>query len=352
MHAMEFMHRAAFRWSALSLSLVFGACPSGPPSPETRPPAPPDVGPPPEKEVVMHRDNVFVAAADQAGTRLVTGSVSGEVILWDVEPFAARLTLAAAGTGKVGALAMSPAGDVVTWVIDWRSEVVVASGDGLQVRNAVPGHTGRVTALAIGNDGMLAIGGADRLSSEGGASGDDEIPRMGPPTVRLVTGGRVVHELAGLSGRITALVISGDGRRVAGGGEGRVIVWDVATGGVLETIDAPGQTASITLARETCVATSDGAFCSGPSGRREFAGARAPTLAAAMSSDGALVATGTYDATEIRRVGLDSVVSVPGRAYAIVPVGASWWAIQVDRALIVRDGRPTGDVRILRAPEP
>lgn len=313
---------------------------------------------PPIGKVPMHRHNVFAAALSGDGGRLATGSVGGEVLIWTTRPLIPLRELPPPGNrGKIAALALSPDGAEALVAPDWKPAVERWDVDA-GARGELAAHSGRTTALAYApSGGLVATGGADRLPAAGGApaagSGiddEDTTPKTAPPTVRLWKQDVRLHELTGLRGRIGAIAFNPDGSRVAAAGDGAVKVWRTTDGVELASYDLPGEAAAVGFrGDDVCAVSSEGAACFTARGPVAIAGARAPTRAAAITQP--WLASGTYDAIEIR--GLDGAVraTVPGRAYAIVGLADELWAILTDSAIPVKAG-VVGTPVALKLPQP
>jgi len=284
----------------------------------------------------MHRHNVLVAALSGDGSRIATGSVGGEVLVWSTKPFVPVRDLPpSANRGKISALALSQDGGEALVAPDWKPAVErwdVAAGT---PRSPLAAHTGRTTALVYGPGGIVATGGADRRTPASGGGNDDEVPALAPPTVRLWKGETRVRELTGLKARIGAIAFNHDGSLIAAGGDDAVKVWNTASGAEVASYDLPGESATVAFrGDEVCAVSSTAAACFPKGGA--VAGAKAPTRAAAVTPQ--WIASGTFDAVEVR--GADGAVraTIPGRAYAIVGHGDDLWAILADSAVAVTAG--------------
>jgi hypothetical protein len=307
----------------------------------------------PKEEARMHRDNVNTAAVDAEGRRLLTGSTGGEVVLWQTSPMRPLVELEAAGSsgtrGRIAALALTPDGQVAAVAPDWAREVELWTLGEAPAASPLAAHSARTTALAYAPDGaMLATAGHDRAPAGAKGGEDDELPPMTAAAVRLWRDGKLLRELGGPHGRITALTFDEAGGRVAAGGEGEARVWDTATGRLTATLAASGQVATIAFAGASiCVVASEGAACFEGSNRQPVAGVRAPTLAAALAGD--VIAAGTFDELMVvRRTSGERLATVPGRATAVVRVGADLWALFDDRAVVLHNGIPEGVEHTLR----
>ncbi|MEM9490968.1 MAG: hypothetical protein AAGC55_17600, partial [Myxococcota bacterium] len=146
----------------------------------------------------MHRHNVFAAAMSLSGNLVVTGTVGGEVLVWSTRPFAPVRELGSPEhRGTISALALSPDGKEALVAPDWKAAVERWNVESATRGPALAAHSGRTTALAYAPGGaLIASGGVDKLPSSGTADeGDDEVPALAPPSVRLWRDGALVHEL-------------------------------------------------------------------------------------------------------------------------------------------------------------
>lgn len=296
---------------------------------------------------LMHRHNVFAAALSGDGGRIITGSVGGEVLVWSTRPFVPVRDLPApTNRGKISALALSPDGTEALVAPDWKAGVERWDVEAGAQRGELAAHTGRTTALAYAPaGGVIATAGADRLPGKAGASSDDEVPPLSAPVVRLWKRDARLHELAGLKGRIGAIAFNQDGSLVAAVGDDAVKLWNTATGAEVASHDLPGEAAAVAFrGDEVCAVSSKAAACFSRRGAAAIEGARAPTRAAAITP--AWIASGTYDAIEVR--GADGTVraTIPGRAYAIVGRGDDLWAILADSVVPVRAGAASTPVAL------
>lgn len=289
----------------------------------------------------MHRHNVVAAALSGDGARLVTGSVGGEALVWSTRPIVPIRDLPAArNRGKISAVALSPDGNEALVAPDWKPAIERWDLTATAQRGELAAHTGRITAIAYAPaGGLIATGGADRAPGGAASGNDDDVPPpLAAPTVRLWRAGTRVHELAGLTKRIGAIAFNRDGSLVAAGGDNAVKVWRTADGVEVASYDLPGEAAAVGFRGERlCAASSEAAACFGPgSAAAAIAGAHAPTRAAAIT-DGWL-ATGTFDAVEVRDAAGALRATIPGRAYAIVGRGDDLWLILADQAIAVHAG--------------
>jgi hypothetical protein len=340
-------HRA---FCAVIVALVAAGCHGRAPVDSERP-APVE---PPRREL-MHRHNVVTAALSGDGARLATGSVAGEVLIWSTRPLAPVRDLPPpASRGKISALALSTDGSEALVAADWKPIVerwdVVA---GVK-RGELAAHTGRTTAIAYAPaGGWIATGGADRAAASGAAGDDDDpAPPLEAPRVRLWQAGAIVRELAGLTRRIGAIAFNGDGSLVAAGGEGAVKIWRTGDGAEVASHALPGESATVAFrGDQLCAASSEAAACfPGPGGQpAAIADARAPTRAAVFTAG--WLATGTFDAVDVRDAGGALRATFVGRAYAIVGAGDDLWAVLADQVIAVRAGKVAAPF-VVKAPAP
>lgn len=331
---------------------VLGAttCRGGSPAEAERPAAkrPAPVAQP--RKDVMHRHNVVAAALSGDGERLATGSAGGEVVVWTTRPLVPVRDLPpAAPRGKISALALSADGSEALIAPDWKPAIERWDVTAGAPRGELAAHTGRTTAIAYAPaGGLIATGGADRARPAATPAGgdDDAPPPLAAPTVRLWKAGARVRELSGLTQRIGAIAFNHDGSLVAAGGEDTVKLWRTADGVELASYALHGEAATVAFRGDAlCAASSEAAACfARPGTAAVIAGARAPTRAAAFTAG--WLATGTFDAVEVRDATGAVRTTVAGRAYAIVGRGDELWAILADQAIAVRAGVAAAPITI------
>jgi hypothetical protein len=328
-------------FAAAVIALGATACKGSSTSQQTEADRPHPVGPAVVSQTgkdLMHRHNVFVAALSGDGGRIATGSVGGEVLVWSTRPFVPVRDLPARGNrGKISALALSQDGGEALVAPDWKPTVERWDVTAGALRGELAAHTGRTTALAYSPSGLVATGGADHASPAGGAASDDEIPALSPPSVRLWKQDSRLRELTGLKGRIGAIAFNHDGSLIAAVADDAVKVWTTADGAELASYALPGEAAAVAFrGDDVCAVTSTAAACFTRHGAVAVDGARAPTRAAAITR--AWIASGTFEAIEVRGEGGAVRATIPGRAYAIVGRGDDLWAILADSVIAVRSG--------------
>lgn len=308
------------------------------------------------EEAPMHRDHVSAATASADGARILTSSTSGEAVLWQTAPFQPILELAPGESGedrgRISAIAIDSTGARALIAQDWAATVELWTLGAAPSFTRLAAHSARTTAAAFAPKGaLLATAGADRGPAAAGAPDDDQIPPMLPAVIRLWRGERLSTELPAPPGRVTALAFDATGERLAAGGDGQVRVWEVATGRLDSTLKAPGQVAAIAFdGGSVCVVASDGTACHG-GGKATALPARSPALAAAVTHS--LIVASTHEEVEVwSRAKGARIAALPGRAAAVVPVGADLWVVFEDRAVLLHDGRPTGVEHRLMAVSP
>ena len=216
-----------------------------------------------------HNAAVGAIASSADGTRAVSGDYDATLLVWDV-PARERLHRLRQGAGAVRAVAMSAdgrwavsAGDVEDepaklWDLGTGEAVrtltgqlsAAASDDGTraitgdtkgtlrvwdlpagELVHTLEGHAGRVWAVAMSASGERAVSGAD------------------DQTLALwdATAGTLLERRPGSVG---PLAISADGGRVVAGGDGRLAVWDIATGGEVTLDGHTGQVQAVLLTQD------------------------------------------------------------------------------------------------------
>jgi WD40 repeat protein len=226
-----------------------------------------------EREVLTgHTDIVVSQAISEDGQTLYTGSADGTVIAWDL-----------GGRRRLGQeLPFSP---------EYPANIFsLGSATGPQPTSVAVSPNGRLLALSPGH-GLVRIWNLETLRPEG-------------PPLRGFTEGDLTYP----NGGAQDLAFSPSSRLLAaGGGFGSpIIIWNVATGGIVRTLRPPNPVAcrrmalSVRLVNPTCPAGAGLAFS--PNGR---------TLADGDAINGALLwdlKAGTFTRLPVRRG--DSVLSL------------------------------------------
>lgn len=304
---------------------------------------------------LMHRSSVKAAAASGDGGMLVTGAHGEEVVVWRTSPLAPRARLAPSGRHRSGvvALAVSPSGDEIAVATRSARDIERWDARTFEERAPLSTHTIETTALAYGPQGLLATAGVDRDESaqtQDGGELDDEVPPMQAPTVRLWRDGQLTRELVGPAGRIRAIQFDGSGRRLAAATDGKAFVWDLESAEVVakQELDGDGATVAF-IGDEVCAVSSREAICFAGDRRRRIAEIRGFGRVAWIDDE--FLISSSYDEIEVRNATDGSQKdSAPGRAYAMVKVGAEIWVVLSDRILVVRRGTIASESLRLQAP--
>jgi WD40 repeat protein/serine/threonine protein kinase len=178
-----------------------------------------------------HKDSLSSLAWSPGGERLASGDWYGTVKVWQPGQDKELMTLIAASSrtpGNVHRLAWSPDGSrlavtsadkkVIIWDVKSRKEVLTLTG-----------HTAAVHSVAWSPDG--------RQLASGSGNGFNAQPA---PEVRIhdAVTGNCVRTLVGHTKQVSSVAWSPDSRRLASVGiDGKVIVWEGATGTNLITLD-------------------------------------------------------------------------------------------------------------------
>ena len=155
---------------------------------------------------------------------LATGDSEGNVTIWDVNSGAVRAHYLYGHYGVL-AVAFSPDGTMIASGGSGAVDLWDMATERLHLKITCGSP---ITGLAFAPDGM-------RLAASSGWS-------SGPARVSVwaLRFGRGIHSLHGLSGQITKVCFSADGRTVAALSQGwKVGVWDTTTGLLLRIIEAP-----------------------------------------------------------------------------------------------------------------
>ena len=112
-------------------------------------------------------------------------------------------------------------------------------------KSITPVHVMQPMALAISADGRYVATGTNTMTKESKRRGTtdqlDNIDNQDPVRLWDVGNGKLVREFGPIHDTVQALAISPDGRYLAVDHSLQVIVFDLASGRLLQTIDLPGQ---------------------------------------------------------------------------------------------------------------
>src|SRR5579883_163669 len=209
-----------------------------------------------------HASRVYAVAVSPDGRRAVSSSWDGAVKVWNLEQrtFEREYTGHARGDRElrsVDAVAISGAGLVAT--AGRSGQVHVWSLETGAVERVLQGHASRVHFVGFASGDRLVSCDEDGivLAWDGGASrklwsSARAVTAMAVAGARVLAGndvrlvlrdvetGGLIHELeGGHEGTIFSVAISPDGTKaVSGGGrDGRICLWDLATGALLDRVD-------------------------------------------------------------------------------------------------------------------
>jgi WD40 repeat protein/tRNA A-37 threonylcarbamoyl transferase component Bud32 len=216
--------------------------------------------------IVAHEDMIFAFAGSRDGKRLATGCRDGSIRVWDAETGTCVTRIATDSTSPIHAIAFTCNGE---WVVSGAEDGSVHLWDSHsgQLVRSLEKHRGRVRSVSCRPDGLIATAGQDgvaRLWKDGEAtpqrslngvhgliySEDGEIlvtwNRRGAVWLRDRDGTSVRHRLA-FGGSIDCATISDDQTLIAaGGGNGRIVVWNTSAGQVVYELNMPS---SVSTAR-------------------------------------------------------------------------------------------------------
>ena len=168
------------------------------------------------------KDAVHALAYSPDGTRIVSGSVSGTIKIWDAATGAELATLASGGhKDAVHALAYSPDGTRIVSGSDDKTLKIWDAATGAELATlASGGHKDAVHALAYSPDGTRIVSGSD----------DKTLKIWDAAT------GAELATLTGHMSRVNAVAYSPDGTRIASGSDDKTLkIWDTATGAEIMT---------------------------------------------------------------------------------------------------------------------
>jgi WD40 repeat protein/tRNA A-37 threonylcarbamoyl transferase component Bud32 len=162
------------------------------------------------------------------GTRLASGSKDNTVKVWDASS-GTELASLRGHTGEVLSVVYSPDGTRLASASDGTRLASAAADGTVKLWDSASGadiatlrgHAGRVTAVVFSPDGT-------RLASAGG-----EWNKPGEVKVWDARRGADIATLRGHTGRVTAVAYSLDGSRIISTELGKTLVWDTASGKLL-----------------------------------------------------------------------------------------------------------------------
>jgi len=166
-----------------------------------------------------HTDRVSSVAFSPDGSTLASGSLNGEIILWDPKKGEMLHTLAGHTTG-INSVTFSPDGSTLASGA-WDTEIILWDVKSREILHTLTGHTGEINSLAFSPDGSTLASGA----------WDTEIIMWD------VKSGKKVLRFAGHTSGIHSVAFSPDGSTLASGSyDSTVILWDATSGQKKQTL--------------------------------------------------------------------------------------------------------------------
>ncbi|HLO33841.1 MAG TPA: WD40 repeat domain-containing protein [Anaerolineales bacterium] len=254
---------------------------------------------PPIHELTRHADRVNSVAFSPNGRILAWGRDDGTVILWDLtrELLVSQLNGHAA---SVRSLAFSPDGKTLVSGSDDHTLILWDLQTGRQI-GQLSGHTDDVKTVAFSpDDQTLASGSADHTVALWDVS-----TALGASTQ---SGGLIGRPLNAHANWVLSIAFSPDGKTLASsGGDGQLILWDVATGQPVRQLSGTTDwVSSVAFSPHGALLASGGGdgtltlwdVSTGQS-IRQFSAHTGWVSTIAFSPDGKTLASGSYDQTVI-----------------------------------------------------
>jgi WD40 repeat protein len=175
-----------------------------------------------------HENHIHGLAFAPDGQALASGASDGTVRLWQLNPARARGGRPGCRTLPTGEVAMPNLGGRVAWSPDGRLLALARSDDEICSRDAA---TGAVVRTLAGTEGCHAVAFSPdgKLLAVGDSYNRWESNAQGRVLVWETATGRLVRTFKGHGKLVTSVAFSPDGRRLASGGDG-ACVWDLASG--------------------------------------------------------------------------------------------------------------------------
>jgi hypothetical protein len=259
------------------------------PRPRSRAPGWDYVGPPRPLLVLRgHTNAVFGVAFTPDGKRILSGSVSGQGIVWEAAT-GKQVHLLQGHSGMIWSVACGPKGRHL-FTASWDGTVRLWDARTGKEKRRFPaeGRINDINGLAVSADGKRLLTGTD-----------DGVVRLWD-----VASGREVRQMRGHNGFVYGVAFSPDGRQALSGGsnDGTMILWDVATGKELRRFQGlRGNIRTVAISPDGRRALSSGEndvvlwdLKTGQELRR-FRGHTQPVHAVAFSPDGRRILSGGAD---------------------------------------------------------
>ena len=168
-----------------------------------------------QNRVTLTRSNFWDADVSPGGTRILTSSSDGEILIWNRD--GTLITRFIAHESRIQTTEFFPNGELILSGGD-DGLVKIWTGDG-ELRRILRGHTGAINDSNVSSDGRRIVTGSD------------------DGTVRLWTArGRLIHVMKGHVGRVVGVAFSPDGKLIASTGSDRTVrIWSI-NGKLLKTL--------------------------------------------------------------------------------------------------------------------
>jgi WD40 repeat protein/serine/threonine protein kinase len=205
-------------------------------------------------QVISHLSahTVTVNALDMQGDTIASADNSGRIIIWRSGEIVQELSM---GENQIGTLAFSPDGSLLA-AANAIGQIQIWSTDDYSLQHTIEGHPGEfIYSLAFAPDSVsLATGGADAavriwdrdgnpLAEYLGHEGAVTALAFSPDGSLLASGGvdeslsvwNIIEErrlwaTRGHSNRVTAVVFTDDGTLLSAGRDARIVLWNIGTG--------------------------------------------------------------------------------------------------------------------------
>jgi WD40 repeat protein/tRNA A-37 threonylcarbamoyl transferase component Bud32 len=182
---------------------------------------------------LRHGGAALSVAISPDGQCIASASRDGFVTIWDAQNGQKLFPSFKAHEGPMSSVAFSPDGHLLAWggqdstVLPPRGTVMVWDAKTGQLLRTLEGHSTGISMVAFSPNGQ-------RLASAGWVGRNDERQLRCEMNIWDVTSGQMLLTVPGHEGRMTCVVFSPDGKRLASGCAGRrdntLTIWDAQTG--------------------------------------------------------------------------------------------------------------------------